>query len=351
MDTIKQEVHHIDDDNALTIQIRESNVEKETALSLLNEFTPFFKQAEEWKKKAKSIIITDASQVEEMGRAREARLVLKNIRVDVEKKRRAMKEESLRKGKAIDGIANIIKFLIVPIETYLQEQEDFVKFQEEKRKAKLQDKRESELSQYDIDTQYYNLGEMPEEGYQQLLKTGRTAYESQKEAERKIEEERIAREKIEVEERERIRKENERLKKEAKEQKKQAEIERKKREKEEAERKVREEAEKKKAEEELYREREALEKAEAKLKAQREAKEREILAERGKRETERKAKEKSERDARLAPDKEKLRVLAVRIAEIEMPDVMSTEARKIIKDVIDLLNKTSNYIKEKSCNL
>ena len=44
----------------------------------------------------------------------------------LKKVRKELKEESLRKGKAIDGVANIIKFLIEPVEKYLEDQEKFI---------------------------------------------------------------------------------------------------------------------------------------------------------------------------------------------------------------------------------
>jgi len=86
--------------------------------------------------KANAIKVTGAGDVAAMKLARTTRLSLKNIRVEVEKTRKSLKEESLREGKAIDGMANIVKFLIVPVEQGLQEKEDFVKLAESHRKVK-----------------------------------------------------------------------------------------------------------------------------------------------------------------------------------------------------------------------
>ena len=132
----------------IAIKAIDDNLNPEMALSLKNTFMPFFEQAEEWAKKAKEINITDVTQIKEMQLARDTRLNLRTIRINVEKTRKELKEESLRKGKAIDGIANVIKFLIVPIEEHLQEQENFVIIQEEKRKSELKESREKELEQY-----------------------------------------------------------------------------------------------------------------------------------------------------------------------------------------------------------
>jgi len=58
-----------------------------------------------------------------------------------------------------------------------------------------------------------------------------------------------------------------------------------------------------------------------------------------------------EKEARLAPDKVKLSALVVQIDSIQTPEVVSLEARNIVKNTIDLLNKTTNYIREKICDL
>ena len=266
-------------ENQLTIHLKENNVSEETALKLNNSFSPFFEQAIEWKEKAESINVTNSDQVQEMTISREIRLALRGIRTDSDKKRKELKEASLREGRAIDGMANIIKFLIVPIEEHLQKQEDFVKIQREKEIEELNESREHELQKYEIDTSFYNLGEMPEEGYTQLLESAKFSFETKKKADQEIEKKRVEREKAYQEEQEKIRKDNERL---------------------------REEKEK----------REAVEKAE-----------------------------------RLAPDKKKLELLAVRIVQIELPELKSDEAKAILKSVVELLNKTSNYIKEKTINL
>ncbi len=119
---------------ALVLAIKENQVETETGLVLQKAFEPFFQQANEWKKKAEELVITDVSQVREMQMARQARLALKEIRVNADKTRKRLKEDSLRYGKAVQGVYNVIEYLIEPIEKFLQEQEDFAKIQEAKQK-------------------------------------------------------------------------------------------------------------------------------------------------------------------------------------------------------------------------
>lgn len=58
--------------------------------------------------------------------ARNRRIEVKNLRVAVEKKRKELKEDSLRVGSAIDAEAKRITAMLEPIEKHLQEQEDIV---------------------------------------------------------------------------------------------------------------------------------------------------------------------------------------------------------------------------------
>ena len=374
--------------NTISKELEASN---ETKLTLKNEFSLFFEQAEEWRVKAEGLVINDISQKEEMKQAREARIALKNIRTNTENKRKELKEESLRTGKAIDGMANIIKFLIVPIEEDLRAKEDFEKIYNEKLAAELLEKRSSELGGYDVETSFYKLGEMPQESYNQLLDNSKLAFNARIESQRKIEEDRLNKEKEYRLEQERIKKENEdrieaqrienvKLKEEAE---KRAKVEAKrvakeiaaakerqlkekadkeaqeailrkeadKREKIEKERKAKEQQEKENQDAILRKEREAREKVEAQLKAKKDAEIKAIKDADVKAKAEKAAQEKSEKEALLSPDKIKLENLANEIVKITLPEVKSTEAKEVLKKVQILLNKTSNYIKEESIKL
>lgn len=120
-------------ENQLQVIVRESGLDSTKAEYILRNFQNYFELAAEWEKKAKTIIVTSGDQKEAIAQAREGRLELKEKRVAIEKSRKELKEQSLREGKAIDGIANVLKALIVPIEDYLEQQERFVDIQEEKK--------------------------------------------------------------------------------------------------------------------------------------------------------------------------------------------------------------------------
>lgn len=80
----------------LSTLIENSMVEIETAKSLHEAFLPFYEQALDWNKQAKTIVVTDATQLTEMKQAREARLALKAIRISVENRRKTLKEDSTK---------------------------------------------------------------------------------------------------------------------------------------------------------------------------------------------------------------------------------------------------------------
>lgn len=223
-------------ENSLQVIVQNSGLEKTKAEYILTKFQDYFAVAAEWESRAKGIIVTDASQKADMQMARVGRLFLRDKRIAIENSRKELKEQSLREGKAIDGIANVLKALIVPIEDYLDQQEHFVE---------LKEKAEAEQARI--------------------------------EAERKAEAERIAREQAEREEQERIRVENEQLKAEAVAREKKMEAERKKA-----------EAARLAAEDKARKEKEAIE---AKAKAERDQQEKVIREEREKTEFARKERE------------------------------------------------------------
>jgi len=178
-------------DNKLQVIINDSGLETTKARVLLENFKDYFDIADEWETKAKAIVVTDENQTPDMQMARVGRLFLRDKRIAIEKIRKDLKEQSLREGKAIDGIANILKSLIIPIEEYLEKQERFVEI------------RDAEI-------------------------TKQKRIEAERLLQAKEEAERIAREKTEIAERERIRKENEALRAEAIERERINQIERKK---------------------------------------------------------------------------------------------------------------------------
>lgn len=205
-----------EDEKQMLAVVEQNHLQLDTAQNLQKQFAPLFTQARNAIEKSRGITVTDASQTLQIKMARLCRLELKAIRVAGEKTRKEIKEDSLRRSKAIDGFAAILNDLIGAEETRLEQQEKIAEMQEANRKAALRSDREKILTGIQVDPNLYQLGDMTEETFQQLVEGTKLARAAEAERKRKEEAERIEREAKEQAERERIRAENERLKEEAK---------------------------------------------------------------------------------------------------------------------------------------
>ena len=384
-------------ENALVIQIEQNGLSAETTKSLKECFMPFYEKAEEWKSKAESLVVTDVSQTKEMGEARTARLALKEIRVNVEKKRKELKEDSLKKGQAIDKVAGMLKSLIEPIETHLENQEKFAEKKETERKANLKAERLEKILPYSGDMPLSDLGEMGEQQFSALYEGLKLAHENRIAEAKKEEERKMLQEQRKAKEDYRYRKmaelglqwngaefifrdinfhwtdlvcmedaEFEKYFAQAKERK--AKIEQKDADEKEAlrldaikkqkelddERKANEEKLKKEREESAERERKLKEEQEAKLKEERAAKaklEAELKAkqkleqeEKDKIEAEAKAKILAEKKAAKAPDKDKLLRFAGALLRLHCEELKTQDANAILVRAQTELKKLSQTI-------
>ncbi len=398
-------------ENELTIIAQGSNLSTTRVQELLSQFGEPYQEASKVASEAKSIAVTDEKDTETMGKARAIRLQLKKIRIGVEKTRKDLGEESLRERNAINGMANIIKALVVPVEEYLEKQEKFAETQAAERKHARHIARVEELSQFVNDISVYALDDMSDEAYTELLSNAKQAKADKIAAEKKAEEDRVAAGAAEKKHQEEERLENERLRKEAEA-------------KEAKERKLNDRLKQlstlglkwdgeqyvrddinvhhteistlgdadfakliteltneitrrveaaAKAEVKRQAEAEKERKAEAeKLAAERKVQEEKLAAERKTAEDARKRSESLERekkereadDARikaeeeakqhaalLAPDKEKLESLANIIDNLAMPHVSNREAIAVLNETVDFLNRISKNLRKKAKEL
>ena len=341
--------------------VKESGLQIQEGEEIKKSYLPFVVQLSEIQAQSSKINFDSPEMIDETI-ARELRLKTVKIRTGAEVLKDQRKRGYLLRGNLEQAAYNLIASSCKLTEETFFNVEKARELAEKKRKEALKIERQEKLSPYTEDVVLYPLGEMSEEQFNSLYITLRTAHENRLEAERKAEEERIAKEKAESAERERIRLENLRLKKEAEEResvmaeekrkaeearKKQQELFNKEREKAEAERKRVEEEQRIKIEAE----RKERERVEAELKAKNDAIEKAKKEAEAKAEAECKAKEASEKKARLAPDKDKLKTLAESIGQIPLPKVKSLEAQAVIADVNSLLNKVINFINSKADQL
>lgn len=326
-------------DNTLALAVSETAVDTEIQQMLVQRFTPFLEQAAEWRDRAGQLVVTDIAQTREMKMAREARLALREIRINADKLRKELKEDSLRYGRAVQGVYNVIEAAISPIEKHLEQQEKFKELYELKQREALRAEREDltrDVREYMFAN--VNLGEITEEDFQRLWNGAKLQKAAAEEAARQAEADRIAREKAAAEERERLRVENERLRAEAeaREQARRAELDRIEQEMRAAN--IKAAKERMEAEARADEERRARERAEAELRAKQEA---EARAE---------AERQAAAEAELAKsDKAKVQSLLADLQALQTKYEFRSKKYKVLYiSVSDLLVKIINYINSKN---
>lgn len=203
------------ENNKLQVILAEQGIEKSDVGKLVEAFGGPFEEAGVILETYQNIKVTDVNDTAGMQKAREARLLLKKARTTVENSRKELKADIVKQGKAIDSVARFVKEEIEPAEQYLQLQEDFAVIAKAEAEAKLKAERVEKLMQYTDDVSLYNFETMTVEQFDNLLATLKSSHEAKLAEAKRIEDERIAKEKKDAEDREAQRQENEKLKAEA----------------------------------------------------------------------------------------------------------------------------------------
>jgi hypothetical protein len=180
----------------LTLTTELKGIEKSKADQIRSVFQPMADMLDHFDAAYDEVMGMEQSE-EKSAKAKRLRLDIAKIRIEADKRRKEMKEEYLRAGKAIDGTANILKWAVTDKENSLKEIELYYQRIEEERLKKLQEDREAELAKYDFDGSSMDLSGMVDAVWNNFLTGIRANWESLKAAERKAEEDRIAREKKE----------------------------------------------------------------------------------------------------------------------------------------------------------
>jgi len=269
---------------------------------------------------------------------------LVKVRTGISEIHKTQKAFFLAGGRFADSIKNKETLPIEQMEEKLFEIEKFAEIQEEKRIAELQAERQSLLAPYNVENiEQLALGYMTDQIWQNFLMGMKTNHEAKKAAEVKAEADRIESARVEAERLEAQRLENIRLKAEAEKKEKELQAERIKAKAiadKVAADKAKAEAEAKKqkdiAEAKLKAERDKADKLAAELKAKADA-EAKIIAD----------KAKADKIAKTAPDKIKLKALAVTLRDLPLPEMKTAEMKQIVIDVKKLLGKIGTFINEK----
>lgn len=222
------------------------------------EFADILAAAKAQVEQSKKIVVTDPTDVDGIKQSREYRLALRKFRTTGENKRKELKEDILRAGRALDGMQAILEQVCATEEKRLLAQEEISERIAAERAAKLRAEREAVLVELGENPAFHGPFErFPAEDWDSRIAGVKAVKEAQAAQAKRQAEESARKAKEEEEERERMRAENARLKKEADEREAAMKAER------EAAEKARREAESK-----AKAERDAIE---AKARAEREA--------------------------------------------------------------------------------
>jgi hypothetical protein len=347
--------------------VNESGLAIQEGEEIKKSYLPFLTQLSEIQSQASKINFESPTLLDEeiAGKLRKATVKIRTGAMELKDER---KKIYLLRGNLEQASYNLIAASCKLTEETFGNVEKARQIAENKRKETLKAERIEKLNPYDIGTEFYDLANIPDEVFENLLSGAKTALENKIAAEKKAEADRLAKIEYDRLENERIRKENERLQSEMKERERLAEIERKKQadilkaQHEKADKERKELEEKNRKERELAEANAAKLKAENDAKLEAERKERERLAAelKAKQDAENKAKqdeqnrliaeEKERRKNEKAPDKEKLEQFAKMIDGVISlkPSITDPELFKILADAKGLLSKVSVYIRQKS---
>lgn len=335
----------------IKINASDFGIEESKATQIANQFKPMLDKMIELEKEANEVFKMNPEDEKTSAMAKEVRLKYVKVRTGTAKIHSEQKSFYLSAGRYVDGWKNAQVFASSGIEERLGGiEKHFENILLEKEKAK-QDERAKLLAPYLLQgaTAPDYLGKMEDHLWDNYL-AGSIAVHNQKiEADKKAETDRLARIEADRLERERIEKENAKLRSEKEAADKKAKIEKDKRDKEEADRKSKEVAEAKaradqKAKEDaeheaqLKKERDQRAKVEAELKLKQEAE------------------AKAEADIEAAKelelkkgDQDKIKDLMADIEALKSKYVFKSKQNRLLYSQVNgLLDKVSNYIKEKS---
>ena len=293
-----------------------------------------------WRDIYMHLTIDDLDDKEQFDAVHSARMVVKNKRVEIEKERKGLKADALAWGKLVDTKAKEIFAKLEPIESHLAKEEQRVvdeqnriKAEEEARQEAINQKRVDDLLTVECVMPFIQVATLTDDEFQCLL--GDKTFEFEERQRAKAEAERLEKERLAKEAAER-KAEDERLAKQKAEQDKiAADLKRQQDElaaqqkaiQDEKDRIAKEAADKQAAEN-------------ARLKAELEAKEKAEREAKEKAEAEEKARAEAERQAALKPDKEKLIDWIKGYGTNPIPEIETPEVAEILKVGLEYIQET-----------
>lgn len=188
--------------------IRQTKISDEQAVKVMECFAADFAPFLEIKAEAEAIIVTDATQTDQIARAKEIDKLLLQVDKSLTERHKIEKEPLLRPAQLLDGIRRTYSNAVNKVRDHLKAQATYVERLEKERIEKIVSERKIRLAEFEAaDMLIVGLGTIPDEQFEVYLAGAKAAFETRKEQER-IEAEQRA---INAEENERLRQENERI--------------------------------------------------------------------------------------------------------------------------------------------
>lgn len=330
----------------LQINAADYGLEENKAKQISDMFKPMLDKMTELEVQYNEVI-KRPMELETIQMAHDLRLAYVKVRTGTAAIHKELKAFYLQGGRFVDGWKNAQIMASQGIEDKLKSIEDHFVNIENVRIEKLQEERAIKLHEFDVEFIPDQLGEMDSSVWTNYISGVKLNYEAQKAAEKKAEEDRIAKKKAEAAEHKRINLENIRLNKEAEEREKSEQIRIK---KEQAEQKTREEREQKEKAAREKKEADDLARHEAELKKERDAKAKIEAELKAKAEAEQKAseEEKAKVQAELnMGDEAKVRALSIDLDHLKVKYAFKSQKnKKMYSDVGLLIDKVINHINQ-----
>ncbi|MGD9564490.1 MAG: hypothetical protein AB7Q37_18860 [Pyrinomonadaceae bacterium] len=239
---------------AVDTLIKKAKLTPEQTDHLLKQFSSLFTLSSQMRNRVEAIEIRSTEDAEAIDEAKECHRILRDERLNAEKRKKVIKEPYLRPSQLIDGVFRLWMDEIGPIEKLAKDKAEYIENLEKERKAQLARERLEKLKLFDADGGSFDLGEIDDAGFELIYQGAIASYNARKAEEQKAEQERLERERAAEAERQRLQAENSRLEREraeaaarAAEQQRIADEER--RQREEAEAKIREQEDARRREE------------------------------------------------------------------------------------------------------
>lgn len=178
------------EETGLTKILADSKLELTEAEQIKQSYLPYFEQMAVIKDEAQKINFVNPTQTDELI-ARNLRLRTVKIRTGSETVKDERKRIHMLKANVEQSAWNLIRSTCALDEERFLQVEKKREIEEKKRREQLKIDRAASLEPFGIDTQFYDLGNMPDDVWASLLENSKIAFEQKKEIERLAENLRI----------------------------------------------------------------------------------------------------------------------------------------------------------------